>query len=93
MWRRNQVRIATMFSYEGEIRRGIDTTNAIESVNSVICKATTRHRMFPDDEVAMKVVWLAIMDASRKWTMLIRNRKSALNRFCIEFEDRISACL
>ncbi len=40
-----------MFSYEGEIRRGIDTINAIESVNSVICKATTRHRMFPDDEV------------------------------------------
>ena len=51
MWRRNRVRIAAMFSNEGEIRRGIDTINAIESVNSVICKATPRHRMFPDDEV------------------------------------------
>ena len=42
---------------------------------------------------AMKVVRLAIMDAFRKWTMPIRNRKSALNRFCIEFGERISACL
>ncbi len=93
MWRRNRIRIATMFSNEGEIRRVIDTTNAIGSVNSVIRKATTRHRMFPDVEADMKVVRLAIMDAFRKWTMPIRNWKSALNRFCIEFEDRISACL
>jgi putative transposase len=49
--------------------------------------------MFPDDEVAMKVVGLAVMDASGKWIMPIRNRKSALNRFCIEFGERISACL
>ena len=68
-------------------------TNAIESVNCVICKATTRHRMFPDDVAAMKVVWLAVMDASGKWTLPIRNRKSALNRFCIEFGERVSACL
>ena len=93
MWRRNRVRIVTMFSNEGEIRRVIDTTNAIESFNSVIRKAATRHRIFPDVEADMKEVRLAIMDAFRKWTMPIRNRKSALNRFCIEFEDRISACL
>ena len=49
--------------------------------------------MFPDNEAAMKVVWLAVMDASGKWIMPIRNRKSALNRFCIEFGERISACL
>ena len=61
--------------------------------DSVIRKATTRHRMFPDVEADMKVVRLAIMDAFRRWTMPIRNWKSALNRFCIEFEDRISACL
>ena len=93
MWRRNWVRIATMFSYEGEIRRVIYTTNAIESVNSVIRKATHRHKMFPDDEAAMKVVWLAIMESSRKWTLPIRNWKSALNRFCIEFGERVSSFL
>ncbi len=82
-----------MFSDEGEIRRVIDTTNAIESVNSVIRKATHRHKMFPDDEAAMKVVWLAIMESSRKWTMPIRNWKSALNRFSIEFGERVSSFL
>ena len=90
IWRRNWARIATMFSYEGEIRRVIYTTNAIESVNSVIRKATHRHKMFPDDEAALKVVWLAIMESSKKWTMPIQNWKSALNRFCIEFGDRVS---
>lgn len=93
MWERNWVRIATMFSYEGDIRRVIYTTNAIESLNSVIRKATTRHKMFPDDEAALKVAWLAIMEASRKWTMPIQNWKSALNRFCIEFGERVSAYL
>lgn len=93
MWERNWARIATMFSYEGEIRRVIYTTNAIESLNSVIRKATTRHKMFPDDEAALKVAWLAIMGASRKWTMPIQNWKSALNRFCIEFGERVSAYL
>lgn len=73
MWRRNWGRIATMFSYEGEIRRVIYTTNAIESVNSVIRKATHRHKMFPDDEAAMKVVWLIIMESSTKWTMPIQH--------------------
>ena len=72
MWERHWARIATMFSYEGEIRRVIYTTNAIESLNSVIRKATTRHKMFPDDEAALKVAWLAIMGASRKWTCRFR---------------------
>ena len=93
MWERNWVRIVPMFSYEGDIRRVIYTTNAIESLNSVIRKATTRHKMFPDDGAALKVAWLAIMGASRKWTMPIQNWKSALNRFCIEFGERVSAYL
>ena len=93
MWERNWVRITPMFSYEGDIRRVIYTTNAIESLNSVIRKATTRHKMFPDDGAALKVAWLAIMGASRKWTMPIQNWKSALNRFCIEFGERVSAYL
>ena len=71
----------------------ISSTLINHITDSVIRKATHRHKMFPDDEAAMKVVWLAIMESSRKWTMPIRNWKSALNRFCIEFEERISACL
>ena len=46
-------------------------------------------KLFPTDDAAKKVVYLAIMDASKKWTMPIRNWKLALNRFMIEFEDRL----
>ena len=81
-----------MFCDEGKIRCAFYTINAIESLNGVIRKATFRHRMFPDDVAAMKVVW-PIMDASGKWALPIRNRKSVLNRFCIEFGERGSACL
>lgn len=93
IWERNWARIVPMFCYEGDIRRVIYTTNAIESVNSVIRKATARHKMFPDDGAALKVVWLAIMAASKKWTMPIKNWRTALNRFCIEFGERISIYL
>ena len=93
LWERNWARIATLFSYDGEIRRMIYTTNAIESLDSVIRKATTRHKMFPDDGAVLKVTWLAIMDASRRWILPIQNWLSVLNRFCIEFGERVSAYL
>jgi len=72
-----------------DIRRAIYTTNAIESLNSVIRKSTKRRKVFPTDDSATKVIYLAIQEASKKWTMPIRNWKAALNRFMIEFEDRL----
>lgn len=80
----------TLFGYPDEIRRAIYTTNAIESLNSVIRKATKKRKIFPTDDSAMKVVYLAIQEASKKWIMPIRNWKSALNRFMIMFENRLA---
>ena len=77
-WRRHWDHLITMFNYPEDTRRVIYTTNAIESVNSVIRKATTRHKMFPNDEAALKVVYLAIDAASKKWTMPIRNWRLVL---------------
>ena len=57
-------------------------------LNSVIRKAVRKRKLFPSDDSARKVVYLAIVDASKKWTMPIRNWKGALNRFIIVFEDR-----
>ena len=68
----------------------IYTANAIESLNSVIRKATKKRKLFPTDDSAKKVVYLAIQQAYKKWTMPIRNLKEALNRFMIEFEDRLT---
>lgn len=92
-WHRHWNHLITMFNYPEDIRKVINTTNAIESVNSVIRKATTRHKMFPNDKAALKVVYLAIDAASKKWTMPIRNWRLALNRFSIEFCDRITKYL
>jgi putative transposase len=89
-WRNHWPNLSTLFRYPEDIRRAIYTTNAIESLNSVIRKAIKKRKLFPTDDSARKVVYLAIMDASKKWTMPIRNWKVALNRFMIEFEDRIS---
>jgi transposase-like protein len=88
-WRSHWHNLNTLFNYPEDIRKAIYTTNAIESLNSVIRKAIKKRKLFPTDDSAKKVVYLAIMDASKKWTMPIRNWKTALNRFMIEFEDRL----
>lgn len=92
-WRDHWDNLITLFEYPPEIRKAIYTTNAIESLNSVIRKATQRRKLFPSDESALKVVFLAIQAAAKKWTMPIHNWKAALNRFIIEFGDRISVHL
>lgn len=89
-WRSHWPNLITLFEYPPDIRRVIYTTNAIESLNSVIRKATKQRKLFPTDDSAMKVVYLAIQAASKKWTMPIRNWKSALNRFMIDFGDRLA---
>jgi len=89
-WRTHWDNLNTLFNYPQDIRKAIYTTNAIESLNSVIRKAIKKRKLFPTDDAARKVVYLAIQDASKKWTMPIRNWKAALNRFMIEFEDRLA---
>jgi len=92
-WRNNWDNLNTFFAYPPAIRKAIYTTNAIESLNSVLRKATRQRKVFPTDESAKKVLYLAIMDASKKWSMPIRNWKPALNRFTIEFGERVTAYL
>ena len=60
------------------------------SLNSVIRTAVNKRKVFPSDQAAFKVVYLATQQASKKWSMPIRNWTSALNRFMIMFDDRIS---
>jgi len=89
-WHNHWPNLVTLFEYPPDIRRVIYTTNAIESLNSVIRKATKQRKVFPTDDSAMKVVYLAIQSAAKKWTMPIRNWKPALNRFMIDFGDRLA---
>lgn len=89
-WNAHWDNLNTIFNYPPDIRKAIYTTNAIESLNSVIRKAIKKRKLFPTDDAAKKVVYLAIQSASKKWTMPIRNWKLALNRFMIEFEERLT---
>ena len=88
-WRRNWNRLIPFFDYPPEVRRVIYTTNAIESVNMSLRKITKNRGSFPNDEALLKLFYLALNNISKKWTMPIRDWKSALNRFTIQFEDRM----
>jgi putative transposase len=88
-WRLKWNDIITLFEFPPAIRKAIYTTNAIESVNSVIRKFTRNRKQYPNAESALKLVYLAIHEASKRWTMPIRGWKAALNHFAILFEDRL----
>lgn len=88
-WRRNWARITPFFDYPPEIRRVIYTTNAIESVNMSLRKITKNRGSFPSDEALLKLFYLAMKNISKKWTMPIRDWKAALNRFTIQFDERM----
>nr|WP_267900554.1 transposase [Legionella septentrionalis] len=88
-WRSHWHNLNTLFNYPEDIRKAIYTTNAIESLNSVIRKAIKKRKLFPSDDSAKKVVYLAIIDASKKWTTPIRNWKAALKRFMIECQGQL----
>jgi putative transposase len=88
-WRLKWTDIITLFEFPPPIRKAIYTTNAIESVNSVIRKFTRNRKQYPNAASALKLVYLAIHEASKRWTMPIRGWKEALNHFAILFEDRL----
>lgn len=89
-WRRNWERIIPFFDYPAEIRKVIYTTNAIESINMSLRKVIKTRSSFPTDEAVTKLFYLALNNISKKWTMPIRDWKGALNRFTIQFDDRMS---
>lgn len=88
-WRANWARVIPFFAHPPEIRRVIYTTNAIESLNMSLRKVTKTRSSFPNDEAVLKLLYLALRNIAKKWTMPIQNWKDALNRFAIIYEDRV----
>lgn len=88
-WRAKWTDMIALFDFPWPIRKAISTTNAIESVNSVIRKLIRNRKIFPSEDSAIKHVYVAIDEASKKWTMPIPKWKPALNHFAIMFEDRM----
>jgi transposase-like protein len=88
-WRAKWADIVPLFDFPPPIRKVIYTTNAIESVNSVIRKFTRNRKIYPNEESALKLVFMAIREAARKWTMPIHHWKQALNHFAVLYEGRV----
>jgi len=87
-WRTNWEKITPFKQFPVEIRKVIYTTNIVESLNNTLRKAVRNRGHFPTEEGLMKVLYLAIMNVSKKWSMPIVGWKQALNRFAIMFSDR-----
>jgi putative transposase len=88
-WRANWARVVPMFSYPAEIRRAVYTTNTIESLNMTLRKVSKNRSLFPSDEAVFKLLYLALRNISKRWTMPIQNWSAALNQFAILFDGRV----
>ena len=87
-WENNWEELATFFDYPAEIRRLIYTTNTIEGYNRQLRKVIKNKASFPSDEAARKLLYLANVNITRKWTMPIYNWPKILNQLAIRFEGR-----
>jgi len=73
---------------ERTVRRVIDTTNALESVNARVRKIIKTRGHFPTDEAATKLLWLALRNFTRGWTMPIRPWREAMSQFAVLYQHR-----
>ena len=88
-WRSNWDELTVFFDFPLEIRKIIYTTNLIENLNGKIRKYTKNKMSFPTDDAVLKSTFLAVQEATKKWTMPIRDWGTILNQFMIIFEDRL----
>ncbi len=88
-WLSHWDNIIPFFAYSEEIRKVIYTTNAIESLNSTLRKVTKNRNSFPNDESAIKLLYMALQNIMKKWTMPIRNWPLAVHQFAIRFGERV----
>lgn len=88
-WRNNWAQLSTYFKYPSEIRKLIYTTNSIENFNRQLRKVTKSRAIFPTDDALFKMLYPAMIDATKKWTGKSRDWGLALDQLCIYFEERI----
>jgi transposase-like protein len=89
-WRNRWPEVIPFLKFSPEIRTAIYTTNAIESVNYTLQKVVKHRQSFPNDEAAMKLLFMALKNISKKWTMPFRNWGAVLNQFAIIYGDRVT---
>ena len=90
IWRRNWMRIIPFFGFSPEIRKVIYTTNAVESLNMTLRKVIKNRAAFPTEEAALKLLYMALRNVSKKWNC-VQGWREALNRFQILWPERMPA--
>ena len=90
MWRRNWENLKPFYAYPADIRKVIYTTNAVESLNMSLRRVIKTRGSFPNQESAFKLLYLALENVAKNWTMPVQDWKAALQRFSIMFGDRVS---
>ena len=90
LWRENWSRVIPFFAFPAEIRKVVYTTNAVESLHSTLRKVTRNRSSFPNEEAALKLLWLALRNVAAKWET-VQHWKSALNQFEMLWGERIRA--
>lgn len=88
-WRNNWERLSQYCKYPEEIRRIIYTTNTIEAVHRQFRKLTKTKGAFPNQNSLIKLLYLGIQNAQKKWTMPIQNWSLAISQLAIFFEGRL----
>jgi transposase-like protein len=88
-WRNRWTEIIPYMKFSPEIRKAIYTTNAIESVNYTLQRNLKTRQSFPNDEAAMKLIYMILQRISKRWTMPIRNWGEALHQFSLVYGDRV----
>lgn len=92
-WENNWLELTTYFKYPYEIRRMIYTTNIIEGYHRQLRKVTKTKTAYPSDEALRKIIYLATIDAAKKWTMPLRNWTDCISQLTIYFDHRLDAQL
>jgi len=90
-WRRAWEEVIPFFNYPPEIRKLIYTTNAIESLQMQVRKVIKNRGHFPNDEAAMKLIYLSLRNIVKKWKGASLHWQAAMNQFAIMFGDRFFA--
>lgn len=88
-WRNNWERLSQYFKYPEDIRRIIYTTNTIEAVHRQFRKLTKTKGAFPNQDSLLKLLYMGIQNASKKWTMPIHNWSLTISQLAIFFEGRL----
>ncbi len=87
LWQRHREQIVPFFAFPADIRKVIYTTNAVESLNMTLRKVIKTRGSFPNEEAAIKLLYMALLNVAKKWHT-IQNWPTALNHFAIQWEDR-----